>query len=279
MMELTPREQTAVFTALEALGGLQFSEASLLPVQRRIVERIIASGLGSCARYLEHINGPAGRFELSLALDAVTTAETYFLRQEYQLKAFEQEVLPRLVQQNARFKTLTIWSAGCSTGEEPYSLATVVLGCRELAGWKVRILGSDISTSRLAAAREGRYGKSSFRAVDEAFKQSYFVPGPEPGEWLVKPELRKMCTFVQTNLAEIGSTSVVGTVDVGFCRNVLIYMSARAREVAVRQITERLAPGGYLFLGHSESLLNTQLPLQPLHLRDDVVYRRKGGST
>src|SRR5690606_9978382 len=102
-MELTPREQTAVFNALEALGGLQFSEASLLPVQRRIVERIVASGLGSCARYLEHISGPAGRFELGMVLDAVTTAETYFLRQEYQLKAFAQEVLPRLAQQNARF--------------------------------------------------------------------------------------------------------------------------------------------------------------------------------
>jgi chemotaxis protein methyltransferase CheR len=276
-MELTPREQTAVFNALEVLGGLQFSEASLLPVQRRIAERIVASGLGSCARYLEHIGSSAGRFELSMALDAVTTAETYFLRQEYQLKAFAEEVLPRLAQQNARFRTLTIWSAGCSTGEEPYSLATVVLGCRELAGWKVRIVGSDISTSRLAVAREGRYVKSSFRAVDDAFKQSYFLPGAEPGEWSVKPELRKMCTFVQTNLAMSGSTSVVGAVDVAFCRNVLIYMSARAREVAVGQIIERLVPGGYLFLGHSESLLNTQLPLETMHLRDDVVYRRKGG--
>src|SRR5690606_19436403 len=139
------------------------------------------------------------------------------------------------------------------------------------------ILGSDISTSRLAVAREGRYGKSSFRVVDDAFKEKYFAPGPEPGEWLVKSELRKMCTFVQTNLAISGSTSIVGTVDVAFCRNVLIYMSGRAREVAIKQIIERLVPGGYLFLGHSESLLNTQLPLEPLHLRDDVVYRRKGG--
>lgn len=276
MTDLTLREQATLFKTLEEVGGLQFSESSVLPVQRRIGERISASGLGSCSRYLEHIVSPAGQYELGLALDAVTTAETYFMRQHYQFKAFAEEVLPLLVQQNASFKRLTIWSAGCSTGEEPYSLATLILESELLTGWKVKILASDLSVSRLAIAREGRYGKSSFRSTDDGFRQQYFTPGPGEGEWTIKPEVRRLCHFMQTNLAAPNGTSVVGIVDVAFCRNVLIYLSPRARELATSQLLERLTVGGYLFLGHSESLLNSQLPLEVLHLKDDVVYRRRG---
>lgn len=274
-MELSPREVTALFKTLEELSGLQFSESALLPVQRRIGERIAATGYGSLAKYLEFIESPTGQYELGLALDAITTAETYFLRQQYQFNAFAEEVLPQLLRQNAPHKKLTIWSAGCSTGEEPYSLATIVLECKQLRDWKVRILGSDLSVARLAIAREGRYGKSSFRAVDEAFRSKYFTPGPGESEWSVKPELKRLCQFMQTNLASPHSSSVIGTVDVAFCRNVLIYLSTRAREVATAQLVERLEVGGYLFLGHAESLLNTALPLQTVHLKQDLVYRRK----
>lgn len=264
-----------LFEALEALGGLQFSESAVLPVQRRISERVAASGHTSLSKYLEFIASPAGQYELGLALDSITTAETYFLRQQYQFNAFADEVLPQLLRQNAALKKLTIWSAGCSTGEEVYTLATLVLECKELRDWKVRVLGSDLSSTRLAAAREGRYGKSSFRAVDESFRAKYFTAGPADGEWLVKPEVRRLCQFVQTNLAFPHSSSVIGTVDVAFCRNVLIYLSPRAREVATTQLVERLEVGGYLFLGHAESLLNTSLPLQTVHLKEDIVYRRK----
>jgi chemotaxis protein methyltransferase CheR len=278
VIELTLREQAALFRTLEEVAGFQFSEGALLTVQRRIGERIAASGLGSCTRYLEYITSAAGQQELAAALDAVTTSETYFLRQHYQLRAFEEEVLPWVVEQNSRFRKLTIWSAGCSTGEEPYSLATIVASSHLLLDWKVRILGSDLSQARLAIAREGRYGRSSFRATDEAFKQRYFTPGPGEGEWTVNPEIRRLCSFVQTNLAVPGGSSVIGTVDVAFCRNVLIYLSPRARELATSQLVERLPVGGYLFLGHAESLLNSSLPIEALHLKEDVVYRRTGGN-
>jgi chemotaxis protein methyltransferase CheR len=274
-MEFTPREVTALFKTLEELGGLQFSDSALLPVQRRIVERITATGHNSLAKYLEFIVTPTGQYELGLALDAITTAETYFLRQQYQFNAFAEEVLPQLLKQNATHKKLTIWSAGCSTGEEPYTLATIALECEQLRDWKVRILGSDLSTTRLAVAREGRYGKSSFRAVDEAFRSKYFSPGPGETEWSVRPEVKRLCQFMQTNLALPHSSSVIGTVDVAFCRNMLIYLSPRAREIATAQLVERLDVGGYLFLGHAESLLETALPLQTVHLKEDIVYRRK----
>lgn len=150
-----------------------------------------------------------------------------------------------------------------------------MLECKELRDWKVRVLGSDLSVARLAVAREGRYGRSSFRAVDEAFRVRYFNPGPGEAEWSVKPEVKRLCQFMQTNLAFPHSSSVIGTVDVAFCRNVLIYLSPRAREIATAQLVERLDVGGYLFLGHAESLLNTALPLQTVHLAEDIVYRRK----
>jgi chemotaxis protein methyltransferase CheR len=274
-MELTPREVSALFKTLEELGGLQFSDSALMPVQRRIGERVAATGHGSLAKYLEFIGSPTGQFELGLALDAITTAETYFLRQQYQFNAFVEEVLPQILRQNAPLRKLTIWSAGCSTGEEPYTLATLALECKQLDDWKVRVLGSDLSVARLAIAREGRYGKSSFRAVDEAFRFKYFTSGPGDAEWSVKPEVKRLCQFMQTNLALPHSSSVVGAVDVAFCRNVLIYLSPRAREVATAQLVERIEVGGYLFLGHAESLLNTSLPLQTVHLKEDIVYRRK----
>lgn len=276
-MELTSREVAALFKTLEELGGLQFSDSAQLPVQRRITERVTATAHGSLSKYLEFIASPMGQHELAVALDSVTTAETYFQRQQYQFNAFAEEVLPRLLRQNALLRKLTIWSAGCSTGEEPYTLATLVLECKQLRDWKVRVLGSDLSLARLATAREGRYGKSSFRAVDEDFRARYFVPGPGEAEWSIKPEVKRLCQFMQTNLAFPHSTSVLGTVDVAFCRNVLIYLSPRAREVATAQLVDRLEVGGYLFLGHAESLLNTALPLAPVHLKEDIVYCRKEG--
>lgn len=274
-MELTSRELAWLCKTLEELAGLQFSEASLVPVQRRIAERVSASGFGSFAKYLEHITDAAGQSELGFALDAITTSETYFMRQQYQFTAFAEEVLPRLIAQNAHLQKLTIWSAGCSTGEEVYTLATLLCECSSLQNWKVRVLGSDLSTSRLATAREGVYGKTSFRATDDAFRQKYFNRSPNGSEWSVKPEVRRLCQFVQTNLTIPHSAAVVGTADVVFCRNVLIYLSQRAREVATRQLVERLAIGGYLFLGHAESLLGSPLPLEVVHLKEDVVYRRK----
>src|SRR5690606_11450999 len=115
-MEPSSRDVSMLLEALEALGGLQFSESALLPVQRRIAERVAATGHVSLSKYLDFIASPAGQHELGLALDSITTSETYFLRQEYQYNAFVGEVLPQLLRQNASLKKLTLWSAGCSTG-------------------------------------------------------------------------------------------------------------------------------------------------------------------
>lgn len=268
------RELSQLCRVLEAHAGLGISEASQSMLVRRLGERASNLGLNSLSRYAEHISSSAGESELQVAVDIVTTAETYFMRQAYQLRGFAEEVLPILIQRNQGTRKLTIWSAGCATGEEAYTLAAIALDCPLLSDWTVKVIGTDISLARLNFAREGLYGKSSFRAADETFRARHFTKAGD--QWRVSPILRRMCQFFPVNLAVPQAAMLVGRVDVVFCRNVMIYLSERGRAVVTRQLVDRLVPGGVLFIGHAESLLNADLPLRVLHLRDDVAYERRG---
>lgn len=270
----TDRELLQLCRVLEAHAGLSISEASQAMLVRRLGERAGNLGLTSLAKYAEHIASSAGESELQAAVDIVTTAETYFMRQAYQLRGFAEEVLPALSQRNQSARKLTIWSAGCATGEEAYTLAAIALDCPLLSEWTVKVIGTDISVARLNVAREGLYGKSSFRAADESFRSRHFTKAGDL--WRVTPALRRMCQFIPVNLAVPQAAMLVGRVDVVFCRNVMIYLSDRGRSVVTRQLVDRLVPGGVLFIGHAESLLNADLPLKVLHLRDDVAYERRG---
>jgi chemotaxis protein methyltransferase CheR len=273
-LTVTQRELGHLCRVLEAHAGLSISEASQPMLIRRLGDRATALGLRSLSKYAELIESKAGDSELQTAVDIVTTAETYFLRQAYQLRAFAEEVLPTLIKRNESSKKLTIWSAGCATGEEAYTLASIVADSPLLREWTVKVIGTDISVARLNVAREGLYGKSSFRAADESFRERHFTKTGE--QWRVAPELRRMCQFLTVNLAVPHAATLVGRVDVVFCRNVMIYLSERGRRVVTRQLVDRLVPGGVLFVGHAESLLSADLPLNVLHLREDVAYERRG---
>ena len=271
---MTERELGHLCRILEAHAGVSISQASQPMLIRKLGDRASTLGLKSLSKYAEFIGTEAGEVELQAAVDVVTTAETYFLRQAYQLRGFAEEVLPALIKRNESSKKLTIWSAGCATGEEAYTLASIVADCPLLREWTVKVIGTDISIARLNVAREGLYGKSSFRAADESFKERHFTKAGE--QWRVTPELRRMCQFLTVNLAVPQAAIMVGRVDVVFCRNVMIYLSERGRRVVTHQLVERLVPGGILFVGHAESLLNADLPLKVLHLREDVAYERRG---
>lgn len=268
------RELHQLRRVLETHAGLSLPEAFQSMLLRRLGERVNHLGLRSLAKYAQLIDGPDGATELQVAVDIVTTAETYFMRQAYQLRGFAEQVLPMLIKRNEASQKLTIWSAGCATGEEAYTLASIAADCPSLREWSVRVIGTDISIARLNVAREGLYGKSSFRAADDSFRERHFTPAGE--QWRVTPQLRRMCQFFPVNLAVPQAASLVGRADVVFCRNVMIYLSERGRRIATRQLVERLVPGGVLFVGHAESLLNADLPLNVLHLREDVAYERRG---
>src|SRR5262249_43825561 len=212
------------------------------------------------------------------AIDLVTINETYFFREEYQLRALRQEILPALVRARNR-QPLVIWSAGCSTGEEVYSIAIVTAESGLLGGRDVRIFGSDISRRCVAAARRAVYGPSSFRAMPHDYRKRYFVERDDGSH--VVDELRSsgLCQFGHLNLLDAQRAAVVGRVDVIFCRNVLIYFDEASRRRVIEMFYDRLLPGGYLLLGHSESLLNGSTAFELVHLREDLVYRKPASAT
>jgi chemotaxis protein methyltransferase CheR len=211
------------------------------------------------------------RAELEELIERVTTNETYFFREQYQLDAFRFEILPELLDRQPRGRRLSIWSAGCSSGEEAYTIAMLILETGKFGGWDIRVFGSDISKRVLAAARKGVYGRASFRSTDPHLQRRWFRE--VDGKHQVRDEVRQLVSFGQINLVEDASV-LLGDVDVIFCRNVLIYFDQASRRRVIDTLYRKLNKGGYLLLGHSESLINLTTAFELVHLKNDMVYRK-----
>jgi len=260
--------------------GLHFGPESRFTLERRLRERLMILKISSFAEYHQYLRfGARAPEEWDEAIDLLTTNETYFFREERQLRAFQNELLPMLQGRNKSRRRLAVWSAGCATGEEAYTIAILVHSSRLFprdpgnpGRWDVRIYGSDISRRCVAAARRGVYTESSFRVTTADMRRAFFQE--RPGGWQVADSIRQMCHFGQMSLLDEDRSRVLGKADVIFCRNVLIYFDARARKTAIEVLYDRLNPGGVLLLGHSESLLNVSTAFELLHLKDDLVYRR-----
>lgn len=258
-------------------AGLVYDESAMMLFDRRLGERLEALGLPSYQAYYKYLRFDARNLqEIEEAVERLTTKETYFFRQEYQLRAFQSELLPRLEQANERSRRLLVWSAGCSTGEEAYTLAALILESGRFDGWDVRVIGSDLSKQSVAHARRGVYGAGSLRATSARDKARYFYELDDG--FHVQDNVKKLCQFGQMNLFDVGRGNLVGKVDAIFCRNVLIYFDVRSRKRVIDNLYQRLSPGGYLMLGHSESLLNLSTAFELVHLRDDLVYRKPLGA-
>lgn len=253
--------------------GLRFERDSVFLLERRLAERVEALNLRSYGAYYKYLRFNAlGPSELDEAIERITTKETYFFRQEYQLRAFQKEILPRLARTNSDRRRLYVWSAGCATGEEAYTIAILIHQSRLFEGWEVRVIGSDLSKQCVAHARSGVYREASFRATVPELRARYFQDDGQRSR--VIDEVKKMCHFGQLNLLEPSRAGLVGGVDVIFCRNVLIYFDVQSRKRVIDALYDRLLSGGYLLLGHSESLLNVTNAFELVHLREDLVYRK-----
>ncbi len=266
--------------------GIWFGPESRSSLERRLRERLDVRGLTSFADYYQLLKySPAAGEEWDEAGDLLTTHETYFFREDYQLRAFQQELLPMLAGKPRR--RIQVWSAGCSTGEEAYTIAMLILESGLFDppdGWELRVYGSDLSKKCIAAARRGVYGPASFRATTDEARAKWFVPhgrdasgaaGESPPRlYGVAPAARSLCHFTQMNLLDEERTQLVGRCDVIFCRNVVLYFDAAARRRVIEMFYERLVPGGVLLLGHAESLLNVSTAFELLHLKEDLVYRK-----
>lgn len=275
--QLRPEEYRLLRDLFAERLGLFFGPELRGSLERRLRERLDVRGLGSFADYYQLLKyGSSATEEWDEAAELLTTNETYFFREDYQLRAFQQEILPVLAQKPR--KRIQIWSAGCSTGEEAYTIAMLVLdsGLFHPANeWEIRVQGSDLSKKCISTARRGIYGSASFRTTTDEQRQRWFVSAPgEPGKYGVSSAARGLCHFAQMNLFDDERTHLVGRCDVIFCRNVVIYFDAPARKRVIDMFYERLVPGGLLLLGHAESLLNVSTAFELLHLKEDLVYKK-----
>lgn len=271
--ELKPEEFRMLRDLFASRLGLATGIDARISLSRKLRERLQLLHLTSYGEYCHYLRyHPSAVSEWDEVVELLTTHETYFFREDYQLRAFEDEVLPLLAEGARSRRRLAIWSAGCSTGEEAYTIAMLIDRCGLFRDCEVRIFGSDISKRCIASARRGFYGPSSFRVLPEEAKKQYFEP--RAGGANVVERIRAMCHFGQMNLLDAERARMVGRVDVIFCRNVLIYLDAHARRRVIDVFLDRLLPSGVLLLGHSESLLNVSTAFELLHLKEDLVYRK-----
>jgi chemotaxis protein methyltransferase CheR len=254
--------------------GIYFDDASQFILERRLNRRLKINGLDNFRDYYRFLLYNKRRDEeLSEIIDVLTVNETYFFRELNQLNAFMNEVYPEVKALKSDSKKIRIWSAGCASGEEPYTLAMMLLERKDqFEGWDIEIVGSDINQRVLYTARKGIYRKNSFRATEEYYIRKYFVH--EDGVWKINDEVKKMVSFNHLNLFDAVKTRFVGMMDVIFCRNVLIYFRSDAKKKLIERFYRRLNDGGYLLLGHAESLMNISTAFSLKHLRDDLVYQK-----
>ena len=225
--------------------------------------------------YLECLTVKAIRQkELIALLNEITIGETCFFRNEPQLDALRQIVMPKITEAKAGVpvRRLRIWSAGCSTGEEPYTLSMLLMeeSDARLKDWIVEIVATDLNERSLAHAKAGMYGSYSTRNLPLHYRQKYFVP---VGDQLqVQPAVRNATHFSRINLSDDDSTALTKGLDVIFCCNVLIYFDLASKRSVIQRFCRDLLPHGYLFLGHSESLYGVSDDFRLVHFPGATAY-------
>lgn len=254
--------------------GIYFDDGSKFLLERRLARRLEQRQLNSFEDYYRFLKYDRKREEeLAVLVDNLTTNETYFFREKPQLRAFSEEILPELRQTLAARRTLRIWSAGCSTGEEPYTIAMLLLESGDWwRDWQVEIMGSDINQRVLHTARKGVYKKIAHRATSAEMLAKYFIE--EKGDYRVIDKVKELVSFSYLNLLDPFKTSLISHVDVVFCRNVIIYFDKEAKKKVIESFYQKLREGGYLLLGHSESLINISNAFMLRTLKNDMVYQK-----
>lgn len=255
--------------------GLSFREGNRYLLEKRLSKRVQQLQLKTFKDYYYLLRySPQRDNELTEVVNILTTNETYFFREDFQLKTFVQEILPEIRAQKEREgeRRLRIWSAGCSSGEEPYTIAMLLLDMPAFHGWQIEIIGTDISQRVLNLARKGVYGLSAFRTTEEDYRRRFFVEFE--GKHKIVDRVKNLVTISHLNLFDAMKVSLLGKLDVIFCRNVIIYFDASGKKKVIDTFHQRLRPDGFLLLGHSESLMNISNAFSLRHFTHDMVYQR-----
>jgi len=275
--EMSREEFELIRDFIHARSGLYFADNKQYLLQSRLRGRLSELSIKSYRDYFYHVKYDSSRREFRQLMNIMTTNETSFFRTEPQLLSLGSEVLPQIMadKENRRLpRLLRVWSAGCSTGEEPYTLAMILLDAlRHKPGWKVEVIANDISEDVLQSARRGEYQGHTLRNIKPLTLQRHFDRSGDI--YTVKREVKALVKFGLLNLNDERTLSLNTNFDIVFCRNVMIYFSSDVKKRIVRGFFNALRPGGYFYIGHSETLHGVSKAFSPVYCRNSLVYRKE----
>jgi chemotaxis protein methyltransferase CheR len=274
VVKLTPEQFSRFRDFIYDATGIRMQDGKITLLSNRIRRRLKTLGIDSFDEYYARLTSGSLPGELEHFIDAVTTNETHFFRHGGHFDWFRGGFLDDLLARERaghHDRTLRIWSAACSSGEELYSLAICLdESAARLAGWTTSLLGTDISETVLAAARAGRYPRRSLEQVSPVQLRRHFAEDPSGEHWIIRPHLRARCEFRRHNLLE----PLKGPrQDLILVRNVMIYFDRDSKKVAMRHVIESLAPGGFLVVGPADGIFDL---LDGLEKVSTFLYRKPG---
>ncbi|MCD6459821.1 protein-glutamate O-methyltransferase CheR [bacterium] len=275
-MNITTDEFKELTDLIQKKSGMFFEINKQYFVDRRLEARMAITNCDSVKDYLRVLKYDIKGMEIDALVESLTTNETYFYRELPQLNSFIESTLPVVMEQKekSRVKNIKIWSAACSAGCEPYTIAMLLKEkVPDINNWHVQIIGTDICNKVLKMCRQGIYSDRFLKDVPALVKQKYFSK-TEENEWAISQEIKNMVQFSHLNLVDrIKMRSMVGF-DFIFCRNVLIYFDEPASKQVVSYFFDSLNKGGFIFLGHSESVARLSAAFQILRLNNSLVYQK-----
>jgi chemotaxis protein methyltransferase CheR len=256
------------------ITGIQFSEAQRYFVDKRLLSRIRLSGEASVRTYIQRLEHTPVCAEMNELVHVMTVKQTYFFREKYQFECLVNTLLPEYALTRTEKKPIRIWSIPSSSGDEPYSIAIYLKEFwRDLPRCGVEILGSDLDERILDVARQGQYATGALQAIPANLLKKYFTERPYGGHE-VNGEIKRLVQFKQANIHRLDVSQHFSNFDVIFCRNLLIYFDHASKTKAISQLFEALKPGGFLCLGHSESLSKGECGFEARRFKEATVYQK-----
>jgi len=276
MMDISTEEFNDLAAIVEKEGGLHFEENKLYFIEKRLENRMKITNCETVKDYLRLLKYDIRGAEIESFVDSLTTNETYFYRELPQLMSFINGALQVVMEKNVKstVKTLKIWSAACSYGCEPYTLAILLKEhVPAIKDWNVQIIGTDISNVVLKTCRKGAYTDRYLKDIPSLVKMKYFTKNAE-NEWGINQEIKNMVQFSHLNLIDKSKMRSMVGFDFIFCRNVLIYFDEGTTKQVVSHLYDSLNKGGFIFLGHSESVARFSASFKILRLNNSLVYQK-----
>jgi chemotaxis protein methyltransferase CheR len=272
-VHITPEEVQRFCEFLYRRTGISFTEGKRYFIDRRLGDRIAATGSSSFQAYFSLLRADADH-EIEHLINSFTVNETYFYREDHQLRCMSSSLLGAIASNKSPGSTVRIWSIPCSTGEEPYSIALWLMeNWSQVDNYNIEIVGSDIDTRALKAAAEGIYGDRALMRLSRDIVGRYFRPVAD-GRYQIDEGLRDSIEFTRANLIDAQDMARYRDFDLIFCRNVLIYFDDASRRQAAESLYDCLRPGGYICLGHSESMSRISPLFSVCRFPEAIVYQK-----